>query len=89
MAQVGSYVLSLREGQERRELDPKAEAARILRLFGSQPRTFVELLSASGLPEDFLKNVLDELRSQRLIEGPLERLSLTPLGHKAQYIVAA
>ena len=88
MASVGSYILSTRD-RRGGEPDPKAAPAQCLKLFGPQPLSFGDLLSQTGWPEDFLRAVITDLKSRNLIEGTDDKLSLTDLGLKAQFIVAA
>jgi hypothetical protein len=47
------------------------------------------LLGQTGWPEDFLRTVVTDLKNRNLIEGTDDKLSLTDLGLKAQFIVAA
>jgi hypothetical protein len=85
---IGSYVLSLKEKSASAAADTQLASARVLKVFGSSTCSFGQLISKTGLPEDLLRSIIEDLRQRQLIEGEDEKLSLTPLGYKAQLIVA-
>lgn len=88
MATVGAYILSTRD-RKGGEPDPKTAPAQALKLVGAQPLSFAGLLSRTGWQEDFLRTVVADLRQRQMIAGTNDMLSLTDLGLKARFIVAA
>jgi len=87
MASVGTYILS--RDRKDAEPDPKTAPAQVLKLFGQRPIALTDLLSQTGWSEDFLRTVVTDLRRREMITGSEDKLTLTDLGLKAQYIVAS
>lgn len=89
MSSVGSYVLSSKERSEG-PVDPRAVCARVLKALprSRNPVSFRTLMSETRFPEAALYEAIEQLRRDRMIEGPPDGLSLTDLGYRAQFIVA-
>ena len=88
---VGSYVLSEQDRAHSSEIDPKIACARILQLLGKMdgPQSVGTLLSVTGFPEKVLQDAISILSKAGLVKVDDNKLSLTDLGFKAQFIVGA
>jgi len=88
---VGSYVLSGQDLVKSSEIDPKIACARILKLLGKMdgPQSGGALLSVTGFPEKVLSDAISLLSKDGLVKVDGDKLSLTDLGFKAQFIVGA
>lgn len=89
MATVGSYVLSINERSGSGSVDIKTACAHVLKLLGGQQgMSFAALLSATGFPEELLREAVRQLQQEELVTGSDERWILTELGYQAHFIVA-
>lgn len=88
MQSVGSY-LSREELSRRAGLDPTSASVIVLKELGPQPKSFAALLSATAIPEAVLRQAIERLRAERLVDGNDGGYVLTDLGYKAQFVVAS
>jgi hypothetical protein len=89
MSSVGSYVLSINERAGGADIDIKTACARVLKLLGAQSETtFGALLSLTGFPEGLLRDAVNRLERDELVQVQNGKLALTELGYKAHLIVA-
>jgi hypothetical protein len=89
MSSVGSYVLSINERASGDDIDIKTASARVLKLLGSPSMaSFGALLSATGLSENLLLEVIERLQKDGLVSNTGGSVVLTDLGYKAHLIVA-
>jgi hypothetical protein len=86
---VGSYVLEFGDRSDKSDVDRQTASAQLLKLLARQPMSFMSLISISGFPEPLLRECLRDLRQRELVEGNDEQWRLTPLGYKAEMVVAA
>ena len=90
MQNVGSYVLSLKDRLEERNVDPQVASAQVLKTLGrfQKPQTLGPLLSETRLTEADLLQILQALVQDNLVSVQNGEYSLTDLGYKAHLIVA-
>jgi len=86
---VGSYVLSGQDRANSSEIDPKIACARVLKFLGKMegPQSVGALLSVTGFSEKVLGDAISLLSKDGLVRIDGDKLSLTDLGFKAQFIV--
>ena len=90
MASIGTYVLSSQERADSHETDPKIASAHVLKLLGKlgSVQNFGTLLSMTGYSEALLREAVENLQRDGLVESHEDGLRLTEFGKKAHLIVA-
>jgi predicted transcriptional regulator len=82
--------MTLRDRARQKAVNPKIVGGAVLKLVGDQPGiSFTSLLSATGVPEDFLQNSIRDLLANELIVGNNLGYELTDRGVKARSVVAS
>ena len=86
---AGTYARSLQQRRQQKMWNAETATATILKMFGSRPMSIDDLRQQTGLPEELLKESLDELMGSGLLESDGEGYRLTKRGDKARYFVAS
>lgn len=85
---VGAYLNSRSESAGGENVDLNTISALLLKALGRQAMSLDSLRSVMLLPDPVLREAIEELRRGGLIQGDEQRLELTPLGKRAQYVVS-
>lgn len=87
-ASSNTYVLGIRD-RGLKGVDRNSAGPVILKMLAEGPRSFLELLSLTGLGQAELKDLMAGLVNDELIDGDEKEYSLTKLGYRAQLVVSS